>query len=282
MASKKSNTTKQKTEDVSPEELTTAGMGANDIQRLAAVVGGGALLLFYLRKVTLADALLVAAGGSLIYRGINQGPLNVNLNIAEGAKRLREEIEGLTDRARDWAQGVRSQLEERFTSTGETEPIQVEQSIIINKSPEALYSFWRNFENLPQVMSYLESVTPTRGKRSHWVAKGPGGVPIEWDAEITADKKNEMISWRALDNADVPNEGSVYFVKAAEGQTELRVSMEYILPGGEIGAAIAGFFGEEPSQKIEEDLNTFKAAVEGGEIDLDIDRFQQRTAEGGA
>lgn len=277
MASKqKQNSAKQKAMEVSEEVLNVANMNAKEMQRLAAVVGGGALLLFYLRKVTLADALLAVAGGTLIYKGIGEGSINLN-NLA-GAKRLREGLEDFTGRAKEWAQGVRSQIEERFI--GEIEPIHVEKSIVINKTPEALYAFWRNVENLPQVMSHLESVTQTRGKRSHWVAKGPAGIPIEWDAEITAEKKNEMISWRALEEADVPNEGSVYFVKAAEGQTELRVSLDYTPPAGQIGAAIARLFGEEPSQKIEEDLNNFKQAVEEGEIALEEAQAYQHRRDG--
>ncbi len=279
MSSKHKNQTKQKSADVSRDESYGAGIDVNNIEQIAAVVGGGALLLFYLRKVTLADALLVGAAGTLIYRGVTNRPLNIKTAI--GTERLTEGIYNLTDRAKGWAQGWAEEFRgriERFR--GESEPIQIEKSVVINKSPAELYAFWRNFENLPNIMSHLESVTHTRGKRSHWVAKGPAGVPIEWDAEITEDKKNEMISWRALDDADVPNQGSVYFEKAGEGQTELRVSMEYSLPGGEIGAAVAELFGKEPSQKIEDDLNSFKEAIEGGEIMLGADKSYKSREDG--
>ncbi len=284
MASKHKNGMKQKPADVSQGEVNTARIDISNVERLATVVGGGALLFFCLRKVTLADTLLVVAGGTLLYRGVTSDrPMNIG--TAEGAKRLNEGIQDLAERAKGWAQGwaqeLRGKIENRFT--GQTEPIHVEKSIVIGKTREALYAFWRDFENLPHIMSNLESVTQTRGKRSHWVAKGPDGVPIEWDAEITADKKNEMISWRALEDADVPNEGSVYFEKTAEGQTEIRVSLEYTPPGGQVGAAIAAFFGEDPSQKIEDDLNRFKEAVEEGEIMLETESsFKSRSAEGGA
>ncbi|MDC4203937.1 MAG: SRPBCC family protein [Candidatus Manganitrophus sp.] len=227
----------------------------------------------------MADALLVGAAGALIYRGVTNRPFNIKAAI--GTERLTEEIQSLTERAKGWAQGWADEFKgkiERFR--GQSGPIQVEKSIVIAKSPEELYAFWRNFENLPNIMSHLESVTGTRGKRSHWVAKGPAGVPIEWDAEIVEDKKNEMISWRALADADVPNEGTVYFEKAGDGQTELRVSMEYTLPGGEIGAALAEFFGEDPARKIEDDLNNFKEAVEGGEIMLGADKSYKSREDG--
>lgn len=265
------------------EAVNTASFNINNGERLAAVVGGGALLLFCLRKVTLADVALTVAGGALLYKGVTDRSPGLSVDTTEGARRLTEEIQGLAGRAKEWAQGwaqeLKGRIEERFSL--QEEPIQVEKSVTISRSPEELYAFWRDFENLPKVMTNLESVTPARGKRSHWVAKGPAGVPIEWDAEITADKKNEMISWRAVEDADVPNEGSVYFQRLGEGQTEVRVSLEYMLPGGEIGAAIAEFFGEDPAQKVEEDLNNFKEGVESGEL-MAESGFKPRAAEGGA
>lgn len=280
MSSKNKNHAKQKPAAVSRSGSSyMAGISVNNIEQIAAVAGGGALLFYYLRKVSLADALLVGAAGALIYRGVTNRPFNIKAAI--GTERLTEEIQSLTERAKGWAQGWADEFKgkiERFR--GQSGPIQVEKSIVIAKSPEELYAFWRNFENLPNIMSHLESVTGTRGKRSHWVAKGPAGVPIEWDAEIMEDKKNEMISWRALADADVPNEGTVYFKKAGDGQTELRVSMEYTLPGGEIGAALAEFFGEDPARKIEDDLNNFKEAVEGGEIMLGADKSYKSREDG--
>lgn len=280
MSSKNKNHAKQKPVAVSRSGSSSmAGISVNNIEQIAAAAGGGALLFYYLRKVSLADALLVGAAGALIYRGVTNRPLNIKAAI--GTERLTEEIQSLTERAKGWAQGWADEFKgkiERFR--GQSGPIQVEKSIVIAKSPEELYAFWRNFENLPNIMSHLESVTGTRGKRSHWVAKGPAGVPIEWDAEIVEDKKNEMISWRALADADVPNEGTVYFEKAGDGQTELRVSMEYTLPGGEIGAALAEFFGEDPARKIEDDLNNFKEAVEGGEIMLGADKSYKSREDG--
>src|SRR5262249_5978269 len=76
--------------------------------------------------------------------------------------------------------------------------IRVEHTVSVLRSPEELYRFWRNFENLPRFMHYLESVQVTGDKRSHWVAKGPLDFRVEWDAEVTLDRPNEQINWRSL------------------------------------------------------------------------------------
>lgn len=145
--------------------------------------------------------------------------------------------------------------------------VQVKKSIAINSSPEELYSFWRNFENLPRFMSHLKSVQTTGDGRSHWVAKGPAGTTVEWDAEITEDRPNELIAWRSLEGADVENSGSVRFERAPGGRgTFVRVEIDYNPPGGVIGATVAKLLGEEPEQQVSDDLRRFKQVVETGEV----------------
>lgn len=143
------------------------------------------------------------------------------------------------------------------------------KSLIIDRTPEELYQFWRNFENLPNFMRHLESVRVTGEGRSHWVAKAPAGSSVEWDAEITEDRPNELIAWRSLEGADVDNSGSVHFVRAPGNRgTIVRVEINYNPPGGAIGAAIAKLFGEEPGQQAQESLRNLKQVMETGELVL--------------
>ena len=140
-------------------------------------------------------------------------------------------------------------------------------TITINRSPEEVYQFWRNFENLPQFMSHLESVRVNGEKRSHWVAKGPAGTTVEWDAEITVDSPNRSISWRSLEGADVENYGTVRFEPApGKRGTEVRVELEYNPPAGALGAGIAKLFGEAPEQQVKGDLKRLKQVLETGEV----------------
>lgn len=145
----------------------------------------------------------------------------------------------------------------------------VRKSMIINRTPEELYQFWRDFENLPRFMQHLEEVRVTGEGRSHWVAKAPAGQSVEWDAEITEDRPNELISWRSLEGSDVDNAGSVHFERAAGGRgTIVKVDINYNPPGGVIGAAVAKLFGEEPGQQAQESLRCLKQVMETGEVML--------------
>ncbi len=141
--------------------------------------------------------------------------------------------------------------------------------ITVNRSVEEVYAFWRNFENLPQFMRHLVSVTDTGNGRSRWKAMAPAGMTVEWDAEITEDRPNELISWRSLPGADVRNAGTVTFMQAAGNRgTEVRVDLEYRPPAGKVGTMVAMLFREEPGQQVHDDLRNFKQVLEIGEIVL--------------
>jgi uncharacterized membrane protein len=144
--------------------------------------------------------------------------------------------------------------------------VPVNKSIVINASPEEVYTYWRDFENLPRFMRYLESVTVTGEGRSHWVAKAPGGS-VEWDAEVTEDLPNRSISWRSLEGSEVETSGTVRFDPAVGGRgTVVHVQLDYNPPGGAVGALFAKLFGEDPGAQMQIDLRRLKQVIELGEI----------------
>jgi len=162
-------------------------------------------------------------------------------------------------------------------------PIGVRKAITVNRSADELYQFWRPLENLPRFMSHLESVQNTGGNRSHWKAKAPAGMSVEWDAEIVEDQPHSLIAWRSLDGADVCNTGSVRFVPVPGDNrgTEVRVVLHYHPPGGRLGAWFATLFGEAPEQQLLEDLRLFKQVMETGEVVLSDSSFSPTPASRG-
>jgi len=142
----------------------------------------------------------------------------------------------------------------------------IRKAITVNHSRQELYDFWRDFENFPKFMTHLKEVTRLDERRSHWLAHGPTGSSVEWDAQVTEDIPAERIAWKSTDG-DITNSGSVSFRSAPGGRgTEIYVELVYHPPGGELGRTIAWLFGEEPEFQIQEDLRRFKQMVETGEV----------------
>jgi uncharacterized membrane protein len=148
--------------------------------------------------------------------------------------------------------------------------IKIERAITIRKSPEELYRFWRDLENLPRFMSQHASVQRHSNLRSHWKITSLGGAAFEWDAEIINDVPNEMLAWRSLEGGDVDHAGSVHFAADGTGGTRVTVVMEYRPPAGRVGAEFARLFGQEPSQILEKDLARLKELCESGGLTASV------------
>lgn len=212
--------------------MTNNNEGGMDQTRMISGAAGGALLLMGLRKRGVLGLGMAAVGGYLAYRAATG---NDPVMAAAG-------LSG---------------------NSAAAKPIFVEHSVVIDRPAQDVYDFWRKLDNLPQIMSHLESVTALDEKRSRWVAKAPLGTHVEWEAEIVNDKPGQRIGWHSLPGATVDNAGSVQFESLPNGGTRVHVALSYRPPAGPLGAAVAKLFGEEPSQQIAEDLQKFKAAFEG-------------------
>ena len=143
--------------------------------------------------------------------------------------------------------------------------IHIRNTVTIRRPPAELYEFWRDLENLPKFMRHIESVTVLDEQRSRWRVHGPVETSITWDAEIINDVKNELIAWRSLPGAQIPNAGSVRFHPALGEGTLVTVTLEYDPPGGVIGAAIARLLGADPQAQVAEELHRLKVRFEGEE-----------------
>ena len=65
--------------------------------------------------------------------------------------------------------------------------IEFRKAIRINAPVEQVFAFWQNYDNFPQFMSHLKEVRDLGDGKSHWVASGPAGIPVEWDAHDHRD-----------------------------------------------------------------------------------------------
>ena len=141
------------------------------------------------------------------------------------------------------------------------------RSVTINRPRGELYSFWRDFKNLPQFMHNVHSVTIQDQIHSHWTIEAPGGKTVEWDSEITQDEPGRLIAWQSLEGASVRNSGKVEFLNSPDDRgTVVRVTLTYDPPGGAVGKLIARLFQKEPKVQARQDLRRFKQLMETGEI----------------
>jgi uncharacterized membrane protein len=247
------------------DTIETGGLATRDswtlsnVERLGAGATAAILIAYGLSRRSLSGACLALAAIPLAYRGFT-GSWPAQL------ERLGMGNNGDSAAALSGERGVH-----------------VRESVRVEKPLQEVYRFWRRLENLPQFMTYLQSVTDRGDGRSHWVARGPADVRVEWDAEIVNEVENSVIGWRSLPGSSVITAGSVNFdaVRGGSG-TQLTVHLQYSAPGGPLASWVAWMFGREPSQTIREDLRRLKQILEAGELPVagqaDARRARNRTS----
>jgi uncharacterized membrane protein len=116
-------------------------------------------------------------------------------------------------------------------------------------------------------MTHLEGVTDLGNGRSHWEAKGPAHMKVEWDAEIINEVENKVLGWRSLPGSEIVTAGAVNFSTVRGGRsTQVSVHLQYEPPARRAGALVATLFGRNPASMIREDLRHLKQLLEAGEI----------------
>lgn len=219
-----------------------------EAERMLSVIGGAILTLTAFRKKSIGGLVLTLAGADLVRRGIT------------GHSYICELLGIRTARL---GQGAET------TSVPYELGIRVDQSITINRPRAEVYRFWRDLTNLPRFMDHVKSVRLIGDNRSHWVVKGPARRFVEWDAVIHNEIENELMAWRTLPGSEVDHAGSVWFKDALGGRgTEVKVELQYNPPAGIVGAVLARFWGEEPTQQIEADLRNLKQILESAETPM--------------
>jgi len=201
-------------------------------ERWASALGGAALVVWGAQRLTTrratSGAVLATTGASLLWRASREG----------AASRLV---------------GARG--------------IIVEQAVAINRSPDDLFAFWRQLEQLPTVIPELKSVRQIDGRRSEWIAKGVGGRPVRWHADIINEIPNELIAWATTEDSDLDTSGSIHFDRRGHDRgTVVRIKLQYDPPGGVVGAAAAWLTGDSPNVVLREGLRRFKQLMESGEL----------------
>jgi uncharacterized membrane protein len=219
-----------------PHEGTSGIINVGNNERIFSAAAGAFLLssgLNNLFKSPISALVRTAIGGVLLYRGASgHCPIYASMGKTKGVMH--------------------------------TQSINIRTSLIVNKSKDEVYAFWRKLENLPLFMKHIASVTEIDAKHSHWEAAIPGNIgKVKWNAEIVKEEPGYMIGWQSIPNSMINNAGKVTFNDALNGQgTELEVVITYHPPAGELGSGIAKALNPVFEKMVRQDVMNFKDYIE--------------------
>lgn len=140
--------------------------------------------------------------------------------------------------------------------------VDLKKTLIIDAPVAEVFDLWKNYQAFPLFMEHVRAVTSAGGRESHWQVVGPGGIGIEFDAELTVCLPSERIGWKTLPGQLVEHAGTVSFTEVLGGRTRLDIQISYNPPAGALGHLVAVFFDVDPKTALDEDLENFKLMLE--------------------
>ena len=215
--------------------------------------------------LTPAERILsLAAGGALAYwASRSRGPTQWAAGTL-GAALLMRALSGYDP----VSQMVGPKPEERALARvkGWNSAAIVTKTMTVNRPPQEIYQFWRDFRNLARFTDNVESVELKGRDRARMTVKGPLGSHVSWDTVVTEDEPGRRISWETAPGADVRNAGTVTFTELPNGRgTRVKAVIAYDPPGGQLGRLVAKVARREPAVQARQELRRFKQILETGE-----------------
>lgn len=199
---------------------------------------GGALLAYGLGKRGLTGIGAVSGGGLLLARAATNEPVRYVTGVGAGAN-----------------------------------AVEIDKSIHIDAPVEKVWEVCEDYESFPTFMSHVHDVREEGDGLSHWKVDGPLGSCVEWDAEITELRPNEVLAWRSRPGSVVKHAGEVA-IEPSNGGSRLHVKLAYNPAAGVAGHTVARLFGADAKKQLDDDLLRMKARIETGTPPRDAARSQ--------
>ena len=149
---------------------------------------------------------------------------------------------------------------------------QIQESIDLAVPVGTAYNQWTQFEEFPQFMEGVEEIRQLDDTHLHWKTK-IAGVEREFDTEITEQRPDERIAWKATEGTE--HAGVVTFHRLSDTESRIMLQIDTQPEGAieKVGDALG-----LAKRRAKGDLARFKELIESrgtesgawrGEVDND-------------
>jgi len=141
----------------------------------------------------------------------------------------------------------------------------IEASVIIQRPVDEVFSFYRNYKNLPGFLGDVMSIEQIDPETSRWTIQGPLGIQANWTIRVTEERTNELIRYETVTLPKLKTYWEIHFARGPEaGETEVREVMK--VPLGRLGRAALALIGKFPAEEVSSNLHRLKQVMETGRV----------------
>jgi uncharacterized membrane protein len=141
----------------------------------------------------------------------------------------------------------------------------IEATVSIRRPVEEVFSFYRDFTNLPSFLGDVMAVEPIGTANSRWTIQGPLGIRASWTIRVTDVLPNQLIRYETVAPPGLRTCWEVRFASgSAATETEVRETLK--VPLGRLGRAALALIGKFPAEEVASNLHRLKQLMETGRV----------------
>jgi len=216
-------------------------------ERVISALAGGLAVAWGLSRRGPGARVAAALGSGLVFRGVSG---HCHVYQALGIDRAHEP-EASSPRAHGLA----------------PHHVDVLRTLTVQRSPDAVFRFWRQPETFAQAMSHFATHTSLDGGRTRWTVVDPLGREHSWVTEIVAEEPGKALRWQTVANAPLIKNLTLEIRPApANRGTDMTMHLRLEPPAGAFGRALTKLLGKVPAVIVERALGNAKSLLEAGEV----------------
>jgi len=141
----------------------------------------------------------------------------------------------------------------------------IEATVSIRRPVEDVFSFYRDFRNLPSFLGDVIAVEPIGPATSRWTIQGPLGIQASWTIRITDERPNQLIRYETVAPPGLRTSWEIRFAsRSTAAETEVRETLK--MPLGRLGRAALALIGKFPAEEVASNLHRLKQIMETGRV----------------
>src|SRR5262245_47092678 len=141
----------------------------------------------------------------------------------------------------------------------------IDASITIRRPVEDVFTFYRDFRNLPRFLGDVMAIEPIDRSNSRWTIQGPLGIRAHWNVRVTEERANRLIRYETVGSPGRRTYWEIHFTPGSQlGETEVREVMK--APLGRLGRAALALIGKFPAEEVSANLHRLKQVLETGRV----------------
>jgi uncharacterized membrane protein len=136
--------------------------------------------------------------------------------------------------------------------------------VVIRRPVRVVYSFYRNFTNLPRILGDVVAVEQITGTTYRWIVAGPLGSRVPMTVTITEQRVNKLIRYQTGGPRPLRGRWELAFAVDTDS-AGTRVREQLVVPLGAIGRAVLALIGKFPDREVAANLTRLKQLLEIGD-----------------